>query len=93
MAIDPNVTINELTNAITESLANQIYPKLLEWAGILSVIFIIWGGIQYIIGGEKGAETGKKIITAVIIGLIIIALSSLIISQVVNLVSPPGAPT
>lgn len=89
MAIDPNVTINELTNALKDTLADRIYPKLLVWAGALCVLIIIWGGIQYITGGVKGAETGKKTITAAIVGLVIIALSGIIIYAVNNAIYPP----
>ena len=45
--------------------------------GALSVAFIIWGGLHYILasGNEEAAEKAKKTITSAIIGLLIVVLS------------------
>lgn len=56
-------------------------------AGAIAVIYLIYGGIIYITGGEKGAEGGKKIIVNAIIGLAIIALSAVIASTVMGILS------
>ena len=55
---------------------------ILPVAGAIIVLVIIYGGIQYITGGPKGAETGKKTIIAALIGAIIIALSVMIINMI-----------
>ncbi|OGB74284.1 hypothetical protein A2V68_00795 [candidate division Kazan bacterium RBG_13_50_9] len=56
---------------------------ILGIAGAIAVLWLIYGGIMYITGGEKGAESGKKIIINAIIGLAIIGLASLIARAVV----------
>lgn len=57
---------------------------LLPTAGAIIVIMIIWGGFKYIQGDP---ENGKKILTAAIIGLVIIVLSFLIINLINSIVS------
>ncbi|MBU1083141.1 pilin [Patescibacteria group bacterium] len=56
-------------------------------AGTIALIYLIWGGVTYMTGGEKGAESGKKMITNAIIGLAIIALSVVIVNAVVGVLS------
>jgi len=53
-------------------------------AGAIAVVFLIYGGILYITGGEKGAEAGKKILINAIIGLAIIALAGFIVRMVID---------
>ncbi len=53
-------------------------------AGAIAVVFLIYGGILYITGGEKGAEAGKKLLINAIIGLAIIALAGLIVRVVIG---------
>lgn len=62
-------------------LLSRIAVWLLTLAGAVAVIFIIWGGINYItaFGDEAKAEEGKKTLTWAIIGLVFIILSRLII--------------
>lgn len=55
---------------------------LLELAGAVIVIMIIWAGLQYIQGN---AEAGKKTLVAAVIGAIIVALASTIVQLVHNL--------
>ncbi|MBN2585052.1 hypothetical protein JXA59_00145 [Patescibacteria group bacterium] len=57
---------------------------LLTIAGALAVVYLIYGGIMYIVGGEKGAEKAKTMIINAITGLVIIALASLIARLVVK---------
>jgi hypothetical protein len=56
-------------------------------AGSIALIYLIWGGVTYMTGGEKGAANGKTMITNAIIGIAIIALSVIIVNAVVNLLS------
>ena len=55
---------------------------MLTIAGALAVVYLIYGGIMYITGGEKGAEKAKQMIINAITGLVIIALASLIATLV-----------
>lgn len=51
-------------------------------AAIIAVLFLIWGGIRWILsGGDKaGVESARNTIIAAIIGLVIVFLSFLIIT-------------
>ena len=66
--------------AVIESIGGWI----LSLAGGIAVLFLIYGGITYMTGGEKGAESGKKIIVNAIIGIAIMALATIIVSFVVT---------
>ncbi len=54
--------------------------------GLVSIVFIIYGGFQYITsaGNEEQAESGKKTLTNAIIGLVIVILSYTIVTIVSN---------
>jgi hypothetical protein len=55
----------------------------------LAVLFIVIGGLRYIVSGgnEESAEKGKKTILNAVIGIIIVILSYIIINLVVNTVT------
>ena len=84
--------LEDLINTLTNTLANNIGPKLLTWAGALWVVVMIWVGIKYITGGVKGTETAKNALMAALIGLVIIAAAWAIINFVANriIVIPPA---
>lgn len=66
-----------------------IIDIMLGLAAILSVLFIIIGGYQYIFdgGSSESAKKGKKTVVNALIGLIIIVLSYTIISVLSNTIS------
>jgi hypothetical protein len=68
------------------SVENLIVNILLPISGIIAVFFIIVGGFQYMFAGmnEKLAAQGKNTLRNAVIGLIIIILSYVIITVVVN---------
>lgn len=70
----------------------SIIKVILSFVGFLALLAIIYGGIKYIIslGDEKGTEQAKHIIFYAIIGLIIIALSAVIVNFVLGLPSGQG---
>ena len=77
------------TKDIREGMMN-IINVLLGFIGILAIVIILWGGFRWLTSGgneEKVAEA-KKVITAGIIGLIIIfaayALATFVIQQLMN---------
>lgn len=76
--------VDTLINKIIDSLQLLTGDYLLPGAGAICIVIIIWGGIQYITGGAKGAETGKKTIIAALVGLIIVLVSRAIIDFVAN---------
>lgn len=60
---------------------------MLLFAGIIAVVFIIYGGYLYITsaGNEESAEKGKNTMVNAIIGIVIIVLSYVIVNVIVNL--------
>ena len=85
-AADPVDPLISLLNTLVSTVEKIGGTYLLPAAGAICVVVIIYGGIQYITGGDKGAETGKKTIIAAIIGLIIVSLAYAIIREVANLI-------
>lgn len=59
---------------------------LLGLAGALAVVYLIYGGIMYITGGEKGAEKAKTMIVNALTGLVIVALASLLATLVLRII-------
>jgi len=74
--------ISQITDLQISSLLNNVINWILGFAGGIAVLFIVYGGIIYITGAEKGAERGKTILTNAIIGLVIIILSYAIVAWV-----------
>lgn len=64
----------------------QVITRVVTWvagiAGGIAVLFIIYGGVIYIVGGEKGSESGKKIVLNAVIGLVIIILAVVIVGAI-----------
>ena len=58
----------------------------LLFVGILAGVFLIYGGLQYIMsrGDERAAEKAKATILYAVIGLIVIGLSAAIVNFVVG---------
>lgn len=66
---------------------NDVFTKVINTgikiiAGI-SVVMIVYGGFQYIIGGDKGQPIAKSIITAAVVGLVVSLLAYAIVNWVV----------
>ena len=68
----------------------RVITVLLGFLGIIAIIIILWGGFRWMTsaGSEEKVAEAKKILTAGIIGLVIIfisfALASFVISQLIN---------
>lgn len=63
-----------------------IIQFLLGIAGILAVLFVVFGGLKYVLGGlTEDKESGKKIITHALVGLLV-ALSAWIVVNLVQVV-------
>lgn len=64
----------------------KIIHILLGLTGLISMLFLIIGGFQYITSGANAdlAEQGKKTVRNAIIGLVIVILSYIIVVVVVN---------
>ncbi len=59
---------------------------VLGFGGAIAILFIIWGGLQYVTaaGNEKQADAAKQTLTYAVIGLIVILLSTVIVVLVGN---------
>jgi len=59
---------------------------LLPLVGIISIFFVMLGGFRYITsaGNDEVAESGKKMLTNALIGLVIVILSYVIVVAVIN---------
>ena len=64
----------------------SIINILLAVAGLVAVLFLIIGGVRYVVaaGNEEQLESAKKTITHAIIGLVIIILSFVIVRVISN---------
>jgi len=78
-------TINPVDRDLDE-IIQQIAGWAMGIAAGIAILYLIYGGIVYITGGEKGAEGGKKIIVNSVIGLAIIALAGLIVTTVLDII-------
>ncbi len=72
--------------ATEETLINNFLPSLFMWIGFAAVTMLIYGGAQYVMsaGNPNKVETAKKTISYSLIGVIIAALSFVIIKVVVG---------
>lgn len=84
--LPPNPGLPGNPNADVNSLALNIIQIILSLVGLFAVLFIIIGGFQYILSGanEDLAKRGKTTVQNAIIGLIIVILSYVIVTVVVN---------
>lgn len=72
-----------------ESFIQNIINVALGLIGIIALVFLIYGGVEYIIsaGDEQKAEHAKRIILYAIIGLLVIGLAASIVNFVINAVN------
>ncbi len=66
-------------------LVNLLISNLFVVAGVIFFIFLIVAGFKFIIGGQKGAEDAKNIITTAMSGFIIMFAAYWVIQIVVLL--------
>jgi len=77
------------TKDLREGIMNVV-NVLLGFLGILAIIIILWGGFRWLTSGGNEEKVGeaKKIITAGIIGLVIIftayAIATFVITQLIS---------
>lgn len=82
----PTVSVPGLSNNSLIGSIMSLINAFLIFISILAVIFIIIGGIKYIIsqGDEKAAVAAKNTVLYAIIGLIVIGLAAAIVNFVVS---------
>lgn len=69
-----------------ENTINSAITWIFGIAGLIAVGYLVFGGITYITGGAKGAESGKQMITNALVGVVIIGLSYAIVNVVIGLI-------
>ncbi len=76
--------IQPITTVDTGVLINQIIAYAIILAGFLSVVFMLWGGIQFIISGgkEDKVKSATGTIRYAIIGLIVTILAVSVINLI-----------
>ncbi len=85
-----NVTLCTLgsgagANKVAE-LVNKVTGWVLGFGASIAVLFVIFGGFQYITaaGNEKQAETAKQTLTWAILGLVVMLLAYVIVKLITN---------
>ena len=76
--------------SVMEVITNIINFLLLV-AGGLAVVYLIYAGIMYIVGGAKGDADAKKMIINALTGVVIIVLSYVLVNAVIGLVQSGSA--
>lgn len=74
-----------------EGLAKSIIEYALYLAAIIAVLFIIYGGYQYIFsaGADDKAKAGRKTLLNALIGLVIIVLAFVMVQVVYTFLTTP----
>jgi len=93
LALETGIDYGTYTGLGTKDIREgvmSVINVLLGFLGILAIIIILWGGFRWMTsaGNEEKVGEAKKIITAGIIGLVIIftayAIASFVISQLLT---------
>jgi len=75
-----------------DALIPRLINLMLFIVGILAIVFLIFGGIRYVIsGGDKGKVDGaKNTILYAIVGLVVAILGYAVVNWVIGVVSSGG---
>ena len=75
-----------ITNVDLASIIINVTNWALGFVTLISVLMLIWGGVQYLtsMGSEDAVASAKNTITYAILGLIIVGISYAIVVVVVN---------
>lgn len=84
---------SQTPSSVSQILANIII-YILGFSAALAVLFIIIGGLRFIIssGDQNAADQAKKIILYAVLGLLVIIFSFVIVTFVTTSVAPVIAP-
>ncbi|MDP2837841.1 MAG: pilin, partial [Candidatus Moranbacteria bacterium] len=68
------------------AIATDVLNFLLSIVGILGMIMLVVGGIMYLTaaGDENRMETGKKVVTYSIIGIVVALISLIVVTQIAS---------
>jgi len=87
----PSLTRVGWSNSL-EMLIDKIINIITALAGVVLVIFLIWGGITYITaaGNEEQSGKGKKIVFDAIIGIVIVGAAFALAKYVMGILNLGG---
>jgi len=82
----PSVSIKDPGSIDLVTVINKLITWVLLLVGGIAILFIIWGGFQYITssGNKDKAEAAKQTLTYAVIGLVVIVLAKVIVNLVTN---------
>lgn len=85
---DGNCTVNNSSNDITQKIRHLI-NVMSAIVGIVAVAMIIFGGFRYVTSGgnDTSVTSAKNTILYAIIGLIIVAMSQILVHFTINSIS------
>jgi lysylphosphatidylglycerol synthetase-like protein (DUF2156 family) len=88
----PDVLIKDPSTTSVASILGLVIDWVLLLVGGVTVLFIIYSGIQYVTsaGNKERAESAKKTLTYAVIGLVIIVLADVIVRLVMKLPTDVG---
>ena len=81
-----------VSDVISQAKGGDFVKELLNtafvWGGIIAVIMMIWGGIQYVTstGNPTAAKKGRDTVLYSAVGLLIVILAAVIVNTVVGVV-------
>lgn len=83
-ATTPTVTTIPYSSQTIQSIVGNAIDIILNFAGALAVLFIIYAGVLYITssGSKDRIDTAKKTLTYAVLGIIVIVLSKFIVAFV-----------
>lgn len=86
--VDPSTSIGLGTADLKDTVVN-IINWVLGLLGIVAVIMILWGGFTWLTaaGNEEKVEKAREVISAAVIGLVIILLAWAIVNYVLGTAS------
>lgn len=71
---------------------STLLPTIFTIAGMLALIFLIWGGIRYMTarGDPKAADAARATITSAVVGLLIILFVAaiMLLAASINIANP-----
>ncbi|MCR4278525.1 MAG: pilin [bacterium] len=73
-------------------IISRVVQTGLSIAGALFFVMFLWGGARYLTAGgdSKHVESAKKILINAVIGLVIVALSYVIVAQIFGIIIAGG---
>lgn len=91
MEVEDAVNDDNPETAATQTLimfVGNIISQVLLFAGALTIIFVIWAGINYILafGKDERIEKGKRGIVWSLVGLVLILLSYAIVQGILQII-------